>query len=442
MFFHLVQIVIHTINAILVLNLLNRLKFNENITIISTLIFALHPVLTQAVSYVSGLGDPLYLLFLLISIHLFIILIKTDRIIYCFLVPIFLLLSVLSKETGVIGFLVISAIYLYLSKNKYKINKPTLTILAAGKLSLIYLILRFTVLSFNETGTLTIYSNAYTESLVIRLITFISILWDYFVLIFIPKDLYYEKPYFAYNTILSIRFIFGFILILLSLWFSYRSYKKGTALWLGICFFWVFLLPVTGIVPLNAMYLEHWLYGAFIGIAIIVATILQKIMNEENKKIIYVAVAIILLLFSFRTFSRNIEWGDHIKFYSNGISYNQNSARIYNNLAMALAREERHDEAINHYLRAIKLFDVYPQTHYNLSNSYFEKGETEKAIESLYKSLKIDPNFIYSHYSLYNFFHRNNFDLQADRMRELINKIENGGVVTIEEVENALTVQE
>ncbi len=66
----------------------------------------------------------------------------------------------------------------------------------------IYVVLRLFVFNFNDQGFgVQVPSNIYTQNLGIRLITFISVIWDYTELIFWPHRLHYEKPYRAYDTL-------------------------------------------------------------------------------------------------------------------------------------------------------------------------------------------------------------------------------------------------
>ena len=67
---------------------------------------------------------------------------------------------------------------------------------------------------------------------------------------------------------------------------------------------------------------------------------------------------------------------------------------------MAYADENKNEEAIKEYTLAIKLLDVYPQTHYNLANSYVAINKLDEAEKEYRKSLKIDPTFYRSYLAL------------------------------------------
>lgn len=64
----------------------------------------------------------------------------------------------------------------------------------------------------------------------------------------------------------------------------------------------------------------------------------------------------------------------------------------HNMLAMALADQERMDEALAHSHEAIRLHPGHPQLRYNLGNLLLALGRTEQAVEAYRRTLTIDPD--------------------------------------------------
>ncbi|MCA9387048.1 tetratricopeptide repeat protein [Candidatus Dojkabacteria bacterium] len=442
--FHILQISLHAINTILIFLLLKKLGFKENHSFIASILFGIHPVLTQAVSYISGLADPIYLMFTLIAAHLLLRILhkKQHRLIFAILTVLSIILALLSRETAVISFAFLALIFIYDRNSRkdegYFENKYAIAILGVTTIiSILYVISRFSILKFTDNVGLNIDENVYTKNLSVRLITFVSILWDYFVLIVFPKDLNYEKPYTAYTFINTARFIFGFIWIASSIIISYFSFKKKGVLWLGITTFWVFLIPVTGIIPLNSMYLEHWLYGSFIGLAIILAWFLDQMDENFDKLINRIILAIVILVFillGLRTISRNKEWANEIAFWQNELNYETDSARVYNNLGMAYIDNLDYDSAIENYKKAIEISDTYPHTRFNLGNTYADRQMFDEAFDEYIKSLQIDPNFIFTHAALYKLSVSLGEDQNAQIFSDFVNRIRNGETLTFDEI--------
>jgi tetratricopeptide (TPR) repeat protein len=111
----------------------------------------------------------------------------------------------------------------------------------------------------------------------------------------------------------------------------------------------------------------------------------------------------------------NFVWKDPITFYNNILKYNEGTARVHNNLAMAYADIKDFKSAEKHYLKAIEIADTYPQTHYNLARLYLRFGKIERAISHLERSIEINPNFFFSYQLLGNIYeHLKRYDLAND----------------------------
>ena len=65
-------------------------------------------------------------------------------------------------------------------------------------------------------------------------------------------------------------------------------------------------------------------------------------------------------------------------------------ARI--NMGVALASQGKLDEAVAHYSRALQIKPDFAGAHYNLGNILLEQGKTEEAIKHFREALRINPN--------------------------------------------------
>jgi tetratricopeptide (TPR) repeat protein len=118
--------------------------------------------------------------------------------------------------------------------------------------------------------------------------------------------------------------------------------------------------------------------------------------------LIFIAIGFVGLL-SLRTIVRNTDWKDAITFYSR-TNHFVASARIYNNLAMAYAQENLSQEAIQTYKKSILISNRYPQTHYNLANTYLRIGDVIQAEHEYKRALEIDPYFYLPYIRLYDIY--------------------------------------
>jgi len=438
--YHALPIILHLLNAFFIYILLLKLAFSNKVSFISSIIFLIHPIQTEAISSSSGLHNPLGLFFLLLGITQFIKSLLTEdrrqKTIYTIWCSLLYIMALLSRESMIVclPLSVIIALYV-LSKNTKKATKHLfVSLFLFTSIVLVYLFLKFTVFNFTASVGLTTAKNLYTENLAVRLITFVNILWEYAKMIFYPLHLYYEKPYLAYTTLVSLRALFGMLLIV-GFTLTAVFFKKYKKIFLGLGWFFASLLPYTGIIPLNAMYLEHWLYTPLIGILILFASLYTHFENSKFEKILIIILVPICLIFMTKTIARNSQWADVEKFYINELRYTNSSRRIYNNLGMYYAEKKYYKKAITQYTRAIQMGDSYPQPHHNLANIYYETGEAEKALEELHNALRINPNFLYSLTQLYTIYLEYH---QMEKLKETQKSITNlriGGKNTLKDIE-------
>lgn len=272
--YHLLLIVLHILNSFLVFYLISELRLKRLGAFFAALIFLVHPVQVEAVSYVSGLADPMSFFFVFLALVIF-LKVKTSlgnissrgnanhgyR--WIALALFFYICALFSKETSLLFPFLSLLIFVYPDGFKaFRKNKSQVYAVAAVFLiSFIYISLRLTVLNFTGQFGATPEANAYTESFALRALTFVNIIWDYFKLLVFPSELYLERPYAAYAYLFAPRTIFGYFVILAGFIASLYSYFKAKKIFC-LAFLWVAFsfLPVSGLVPLNAIYLEHWLY--------------------------------------------------------------------------------------------------------------------------------------------------------------------------------------
>jgi hypothetical protein len=68
--YHLTLVLLHLANVLLVYELLCQLAVDHAVALVTAAVFAVHPLQTAAVSWVSGIADPLFTLFLLVALRL------------------------------------------------------------------------------------------------------------------------------------------------------------------------------------------------------------------------------------------------------------------------------------------------------------------------------------------------------------------------------------
>ena len=447
--FHALSVLLHILNAFLIFLIFQRLAFSRTASLIGSVLFLVHPVNTEAVSYISGIADPLGFLFILLGIFTFLRLQdpqelhtykdKRKRLYKIAQIFLFFILALLSKESAVVfaPLLLLLTIFLWREFSDERKKDSVKIVLGAFFLMVLYMILKFTVLNFTGSYGLTAEENIYTKSLLVRLITFVSILWEYAKLLLAPLTLYLERPYAAFTTLASLRGLFGVVLIVTGLIFSYKSFFKKRVVMLGFLWFMIAIAPMSGIIPLNAMFLEHWLYVPLVGILILISGAWDSTKSIQAKRMLAGVLVVFTLFFTVRTIARNADWADPVRFYNNELKYTKTSARVYNNLAMEYSERKNDKLAIKYYKKAIELRDEYPQTHYNLANSYATLGDLVSAEKEYLNAIKMSPTFLYSYPRLLNVY-KQTAPKKAKILSSFMQKIKSGQAISKQEFDTII----
>jgi tetratricopeptide (TPR) repeat protein len=403
--FHLLNVMLHVGNGVLIFFIVRKLFRREGVALVASLLWVVHPVHTEAVTYMSGTADPLSVLFALGSLLAYILFREGRGLRFLGFSVVLFVMALLSKETVIILPLLLmlyefmSCGWRWNSREAWKRYRWALAFLAVA---VVYFSLRLTVLDFG--GTLNFYEepNIYTDNIHVRALTFLASLPVYYSLLLMPVNLHMERDFPVFTSPLdSYVLLSAFILALLAL-AAWRERRDRPFLGFGIAWFLVSFLPMSGIVPVNSFLLEHWLYLPSVGLFIAGAGLVQEAWNrrEGARPFIAVGVALAVAASAGLTLDRNSDWRDPVTFYNDLLGYGEGTARVHNNLAMAYADMGEIALAEQHYLRAIELSDSYPQTRYNLARLCLARGDVDSAISNLSRSLEINPNFFFSYYLL------------------------------------------
>ena len=77
-----------------------------------------------------------------------------------------------------------------------------------------------------------------------------------------------------------------------------------------------------------------------------------------------------------------------------------NNPEAENDLAVAFDMQGKHDDAITHYMQALRLNPDYPNAHYNLADTLRTLGKTDDAIVHYLRALRLRPRYPEAYNSL------------------------------------------
>ena len=417
--YHLPNLLLHLAAGLLLFYLLQLIRLPRTASFWLSVLFIVHPIQTEAVVYANSRGDSLYTVFTLLSLISFLYFYQQKQLVLHFYEQklviksivfagaslIFYLFSILSKEIGIAVFGLHGLLFvqqaltnhtkLSLRKSLW-VTKIALGLLTALVLTAIgYLWLRGTALNFDNSYNFYDATSLYGQRLDVRLLTFSKVIWIYLQLLLFPYPLHMER---TTELVATWRSIFPWITIggiMVLAWLGWREYrlKKQVWIWLGTGWFFGMLLPGSGIIPINGLLYEHWLYLPMVGFFLCLYGLsytagIVKIAKQPAQILLSLAIFALLLL----TQRQNYIWSTPIRFYTYLLNYSE-SPRIQNNLAMAYAEAGEYEQALLHYQRSLELSHSYPQTYYNMANLYLATDQYAAAIPLLQQAVALAPDF-------------------------------------------------
>lgn len=346
--FRLMNIIYHTVSVLALFWALKMFGLTKRAAFTAALIFAVHPVNTDAVAYISGRRDVLMGLFYILSIGCFFKFYRTvspaERAVsgavkkqwgMLVLALVFMCISISSKEMGATIPLVF-IMYAAYKDGAALLKKPWFYFIA-----MVFLILFsfFAFLAISGGGSALVSLEEirfHGNSPEVHYLTAATIFLHYLKLTVFPWKLILDNAGYPlvldwnFEVFFSILSIFVLVFLVWSLLTTSRKNKTnstaerletrhGIAFW--IVFFIVSLAPVLQIIPLHEIVAVHYLYVPIVGFCAISGILFDYFAGEgdagfqqmfnfsENRKRAVAALCITLIfsLFSLRTISRNFE---------------------------------------------------------------------------------------------------------------------------------------
>jgi tetratricopeptide (TPR) repeat protein len=267
-----------------------------------------------------------------------------------------------------------------------------------------------------------------------RVLTQFRVVVYYISLLFFPHpsrlNLDYDFPLSTslihpLTTLLSLLVIVGLIGLAI-----YLAKKERL---ISFCILWFFgnLVIESSIIPL-AIIFEHRLYLPSMMVLLLPVVIVYRYIKLDWLKVGLLSLVVVGL--AFWTYQRNLVWADKITLWTDVVKKSPNKARphfnlgsayslqnqidkaipLYKraleinpnlehphiNLGEALERQNKVDEAMAHYQTALKIKPDLPEAHNNIGALLAKQGHTEEAIQYYQNALQIRPHYALAHFNL------------------------------------------
>jgi tetratricopeptide (TPR) repeat protein len=330
--YHLTNLLLYIFCCLVFFRLLTTyiLKGNTVAAFIATLIFAIHPIHTEAVANIKSLDELLSLLFLLSTLYFSLQYIDDDtqkknlvKALVCYA------LALLSKENGITFLFIIPlTIYFFTDKKGKQLFLYYIPFLIVG---IVYLIIRFSFFGTSGHSTEILNSPFMLADFQQRLATKTFILGKYLLLLFLPYPLSYD---YSYGQIPYVNFSSVYVVITIIIYISLFVYalltiKKKNVVAYGILFYLISISIVSNyLIDIGATMGERFLFQPSIGFAICIGALLSMIvMIKKYSFWLFGFIGLLTIVSGYIVITRNANWENDTTLYIHDVQSAPNSLR-------------------------------------------------------------------------------------------------------------------
>ena len=373
--FHLTNVLMHAANAALVFLLARRLTLGAAAAFLTALIFAVHPMQTDAVAYISGRRDVLFTLFYLAALHCYLTYHARRRFRFFALFLLCWACSLMAKEMAVSLPLLI---FLWNFCDRWGAEPGAWlhrTARAArhafGKDRWLYLVLAVTGAAFvwyllfvrhasgrADSSGLHYWGGSFwaTALTVVRVQA-----WYLKQLIWPTPIAQYFGAFDLSTSLADWRVWASLVLVGSAVAAGFVLLGRHRLMAFAVLSYFALLLPVSQIIPHHELLADHYLYLPIMSFGLLAALLVERLAtgSRRARQFAYAAATLAAVLFGVMTIIRNGDW--------------QNELSVW----------QANYAAVPHS----------PRASYNLGAQYAGRRELEKAEPLLQQSLADDPSF-------------------------------------------------
>jgi len=384
--------------------------FNRKTALFSSVLMSVHPILTEAVIWISGGIHVQYSFFVLFSMLLYLLSVKNRIFLYLSL-AIGLFSITVSEKAVVFPILLLGLEYVY-KINKVRNWKKFIPF------AILLVILGGALVAKIPDRISALKSDFYQDSGIANPLVYVPIsITSYFKLILWPNlltlyhtELNMSKLAFSINV--------GAFLIFLSVIITF--FKKNKSIFYWLSFFIICLLPTLTPFGISWFVAERYVYLSSVGMFISVSYFIAKLYERPNIRVFVGGLfCVIAFALGIRTIIRNTDWKNQDSLWLASARTSPSSHQNHNNLGDMYGRHGDLDKAEEEFKKAIELQPNYADAYHNLANIYLQKEEFKKAIENYHKAVEINPGLWQSYSNLSGIYFQQENYLEAEKQINL-----------------------
>ena len=394
--FHLNNTIAHIATIFLVYAVIWLISTSKWLSRVVTLLFALHPVQTEVVTWISGYSYTAYTFFSLATLFVFMLVDKKIiRQAWIWTTALLLLLALRSSEKSVILPGILALYIVFFSKISFRKLFLLIPTASVGTVYVMYLFSnlfkRIEYVNPSSQGSDTIVYNP--------LLQIPTAIGTYIKLLLVPVNLTLYHEFIQYSPG---EYIGNVVLTIIVLALLFVCWKYNRLASFGIALFLTSLAPT--LLPINVgwivaeRYVHFGSIGFFLAFAALTYELLKKFRIREEH--VLTGMAVLAVILGGLTVRRNLEWRSQDTLWPVTVKRSPYSAYAHNNMGDYYGRHGDVQNSIRSFETARKLRPGYAEATHNLANTYLAIGEATKAATLYKEAAEYNPTLYQSYHQL------------------------------------------
>jgi len=399
--YYVTNIFIHLATAVTVFFLIGLFLKQPRVPFIVALLFTIHPIQWEAVANIPGRAILLSAFFVVTSFYLFCL---SRRVKKSSILEIFSLLSfflaLLSKESAfALPVLIISYLWFF---EKDRTNRKFRFL---GPVWPYMMVVGGVILLRHHLGITKLYYYRSIPELFFGFSTFLRSVITYLRLFIFPHDLHFDRSRELFTSfthpelVMTISF---FIVFSCALFFLRQKIPRNVFFF--ISWFFIDLLPVSqvfvsiGTQAGRISTAEHFLYSASIGIFVLAAMLVQRLIDQNDEKKIISPLSLriafmgVFILFFMKTLEQNILASQEISMLKQSLKYNPKNIRMIESYGYAFVKAHLFKEGEEQFRAVLALDPFHVRARISLGKALCDQG---RCVEGLNEYDKVQESGFY-----------------------------------------------
>jgi len=178
----------------------------------------------------------------------------------------------------------------------------------------------------------------------------------------------------------------------------------------AVAWFFIVLVPTSSIIPIRDLAFEHRMYLPLAGVvlAFVVAghALLVRVCGggsrwaPARRMVASAAVLTVATALGFRTVRRNADYRSAMAMWTNVAEQRPENARAQCALGNAYMQKDNVELAVAHYRESVRLNPDYDFAHYNLGRALYAQGQVDEALAHYREAIRCNPTYALAYYNL------------------------------------------